>query len=178
MELTIELSLLTQQLRMRQMANEHHQRVTNQVRSQVWQPYKSMDHIQYGGRPYLNNQYFGWDHHPNTSWNTSHNTLQTPQVQRSSLEETIAEMAKLQNEMEDSRIQMANSVLEQNMAEMKRSQAESAMAQAKFSRSMGDVDYSQDGLPRFYVQNEMSEPPQEEMSNLGATMAELRRVIA
>ena len=153
MELSTELSLLTQQKRMRQMANEHHQRVTNQVRSQVWQPYELMDHIQYGGTSYLNNQYFGWDHHSNTSWNTSHNTLQTPQVQRSRLEETMAEMAKLRNEMEDSRIQMANSVLEQNMAEMKRSQVELAMTQAEFSRSMGDMDYSQDGLPRFYVQN-------------------------
>ena len=45
MELTTELSLLTQQLRMRQMTNEHHRRVTNQVGSQVWQPYESMDHI-------------------------------------------------------------------------------------------------------------------------------------
>ena len=111
-ELTTEISLLNHQLRKRQMANGHHQRVTNQVRSQVWQPYELMDHVQHGSTPYLNNQYFGWDHHPNTSWNTSHNTLQTPQVQISSLEETIAEMAKLRDEMEDSRIQMANSRLE------------------------------------------------------------------
>ena len=33
-------------------------------------------------------------------------------------------------------------------------------------------------MPRFYVQNEMSEPPQEEMSNLEATMAKLKRVHA
>ena len=38
------------------------------------------------------------------------------------------------------------------------------------------MNYSQGDLPRFYVQNEMSQPPQEEMSNLEATMAELRRV--
>ena len=49
MELTIEMAFLTQQLRLRKMANEHHQRVTNQVRSQVWQPYASMDYVQYGG---------------------------------------------------------------------------------------------------------------------------------
>ena len=45
MELTTKMTLLNQQLRMRQMANEHHQRVTNQVRSQVWQPYEPMDHV-------------------------------------------------------------------------------------------------------------------------------------
>ena len=43
---------------------------------------------------------------------------------------------------------------------------------------MGDMDYSQAGLPRFHAQNEMSEPPQEEISNLEATMAKLRRVQA
>ena len=43
---------------------------------------------------------------------------------------------------------------------------------------MADVDYSQVALTRFYVQNEMSEPPHEEISNLEATMAELRRVQA
>ena len=52
------------------------------------------------------------------------------------------------------------------------------MAQPDFSRLMGDMDNSQDGLPRFYVQNEMSQPLQEEISNLEATMAELRRVQA
>ena len=134
----------------------------------------SMDHIQYGGTPSLNNQYFGWDHHPNTSWNTSHNTLQTPQVQRSSLEETMAEMAKLKDEMEDSRIQIANSGLEQNMAKMKRSQVELAMAQDKFSRSMVDMDYSQVGLPRPHVQDEIRSPLQDTMTNLEANMDELR----
>ena len=111
----------------------------------MWQPYESMDHIQYGGTLYLNNQFYGWDRHPNTSWNTIHNTLQIPQVQRSSLEETIAGMAKLRDEMEDSRIQMANLRLEQNMAEMKRIKAELAMAQDEFSRSMAYMDYSQVG---------------------------------
>ena len=46
MDLTIEMSLLTQQLRVSQTANEHHRRVTNQVRSQVWRPYASMDYVQ------------------------------------------------------------------------------------------------------------------------------------
>ena len=41
---------------------------------------------------------------------------------------------------------------------------------------MDHMDYSQVGFPRLYVQNEMNQPPQEEMSNLEATIAELRRV--
>ena len=95
----------------------------------------------------MNNHNFGWDHHLNTSWDTSHHTLQSPQVQRSSLEESMDELG--------------------------RTQAESTMAQPEFSRSMVKMDCSQVGLPRFLVKNEMNQPPQEEMSNLEATMAEL-----
>ena len=40
---------------------------------------------------------------------------------------------------------------------------------------MAKMDYAQVRLPRFLVKNEMSQPPQEEMSNLEATMAELRK---
>ena len=84
-------------------------------------------------------------------------------------------MDKLKNEMENSRVQMVNSKLEQNMAEMQRSQAELVMAQAEFSRSMADMDYSQVGLARFHVRDEIRSPLQETMTNLEATMAELRR---
>ena len=87
----------------------------------------------------------------------------------------MVEMAKLRDEMEDSIIQMANSRLEQNMAEMKRSQAELAMAQDEFSRLMVDMDYSQVGLPRFHVQDEIRAPLQETMTNLEANIAKLRR---
>ena len=78
--------------------------------------------------------------------------------------------------MEESRAQMANESLEKTMTEVRRSQANLTMVQAENEILMGAMDYSQDGLPRFYVQNEMSEPPQEEMSNLEATMDELRKV--
>ena len=124
MELSTEMTLLTQQLRLRQITNEHHRRVTNQV----WQPYASMDDVQYEGTPYLNNHNFGWDHHSNNSWDTSHNTPQFPQVQRSSLEEA--------------------------MDELRRTQAESIMAQPEFSKSMAEMDNAQVGLPRFLVKNE------------------------
>ena len=39
---------------------------------------------------------------------------------------------------------------------------------------MAKMDYAQVGLPRFLIKNEVSQPPQEEMSNLEATMDELR----
>ena len=152
MELSTEMAFLTQQLKLRQMANEHHRRLTNQKRSQVWQPYASIDDVEYGGTSYLNYHNFGWDHHSNTLWDTSHNTLQSPQVQRLSLEEA--------------------------MDELRRTQVESTMAQTEFSRSMADMDYSQVCLSRLCVQNEMNQPPQEEVSSLETTIAELRRVQA
>ena len=99
MELTIEMVLLTQQLRMREIANEHNQR----ARSQVWNPHVSMDHVYYGGTPYLNDYNFGWDQHPSISWEASHTAHHSPQVQRISLEETMAELAKARAEMENSR---------------------------------------------------------------------------
>ena len=176
MDLTIELPLLTQQLRMKQMTNDHQRRVTTQVRNQVWQPHASMDYAQYEDTPYLSNHNFGWGTHPNTSWNTSYTTLQLPHVQRSSLEDIMAELARSSAEMEESRAQMAKESLEKTMIEVRRCQAN--LVQAENEILMGDMDYSQDGFPWFYVQNEMSEPPQEEMYNLEATMAELRRVQA
>ena len=98
-ELTNALAHFEQQLRMQQLANEHQRRVTTQMRSQVWQPYASMDYAQYGGTLYMSNHNFGWSHHPNTSWNTSYTTSHTPQVQRSSLDEKMAELARMHAEL-------------------------------------------------------------------------------
>ena len=151
-ELTNALAHLEQQLRMRQLTDEHQRRVTTQVRSQVWQPYASMDYAQYGGTPYLSNHNFGWSHHPNTSWNTTYIIPHTPQVQRSSLEEAIDEL--------------------------RRAQAESTMTQPEFSRSMVEMDRSQVGLPRFLDLDEISQPPQERMITLEAVIAKLKRVHA
>ena len=109
-----------------------------------------MDYAEYGGTPYLRNHNFGWSHHTNTSWNTSYTIPHTPQVQRSSLEEA--------------------------MDEFRRTQAKSTMAQPEFSRSMDEMDHSQVGLPRLLDPNEISQPPQERMTKLEATMAELKRV--
>ena len=118
----------------------------------MWQPYASMDYAQYGGTPYLSNHNFGLSHHQNTSWNASYTTPQTPQVQRSSLEETIAELEKVHDEL--------------------------VMKNAEFRRSRAKMDYYQVGLPRFLDQKEKSQPPQERMTKLEATMAELERVHA
>ena len=151
-ELTNALAYLEQQLRMRQLADEHQRRVTTQVRSQVWQPYASMDYDQYGGTPYLSNHNFGLSHQPNTSWNTSYTISHTPQVQRSSLEEA--------------------------MDELRRTQDKSTMAQPEFLRSMVEMDHSQVGLPRFLDPNEISHSPQERMTKLEASMDESKRVHA
>ena len=149
-ELTNALAHLEQQLRMRQLADEHQRRVTTQLRSQLWQPYALIDYSQYGGTPYLSNHNFGWSHHPNTSWNISYNTLESPQVQISSLEEA--------------------------MDELRRTQTTFTMAQPKFSRSMDEMDYSQVGLPQFFYPNEISQPPHERMTKLEATLVEMKRV--
>ena len=149
-ELTNALAYLEQQLRMRQLADEHQRRMTTQLQSQVWQPYDSMDYAQYGGTPYLSNHNLGWSHHPNTSWNTSYNTLQFSQVQRSSLEEA--------------------------MDELRRTQIAFTMAQPEFSRSMAEMDYSQVGLPQFFYPNEIIQPPHERMIKLEVTLVEMKRV--
>ena len=108
----------------------------------MWQPYASMDYAQYGDTPYLSNHNFGWSPHPNTSWNTSYTTLQPPHVQRSSLEDTIAELARSRAEMEVSRAQMGKESLEKTMIEVRRSQANLTMVQAKNEILMCDMDYS------------------------------------
>ena len=125
-ELTNALAHLEQQLRMRQLADEHQRRVTTQLRSQVWQPYASMDYAQYGGTPYLSNHNFGGSHHPNTSWNTSYTIPHTPQVQRSSLEEA--------------------------MDELRRTQTAFTMAQPEFSRSMAEWTTLKLGCLSFFIQ--------------------------
>ena len=63
------------------------------------------------------------------------NTLQSPQVQRSNLEEAINELRK--------------------------TQAESTMAQPEFSRLIDEMDNSQVGLPRLLDPNEIGQPPHE-----------------
>ena len=40
---------------------------------------------------------------------------------------------------------------------------------------MAEMNYSQVGLPRFLVKNDMIQPPQEDMPNLEETMAKLRK---
>ena len=64
------------------------------------------------------------------------------------------------------------------MAELEKVHAELVKENAKRSRSRVVIDYSQVGLPRFLDPNEISQPPQEIMTKLEATMAELERVHA
>ena len=64
------------------------------------------------------------------------------------------------------------------MDELRRTQVESTMAQLEFARSMTEMDHSQVGLPRLLDSNEISQPPQERMEKLKATMVEMERVHA
>ena len=90
MELSIELTLLTQQL-----AHSRHQTTG----SQIWNPYISMNQVQYRGNPYLNTYNSDWQHYPNLSWETSQSTPQHPQGHKSSLKETMAEFRRGQADL-------------------------------------------------------------------------------
>ena len=61
--------------------------------------------------------------------------------------------------MEESRAQIAKASLEKTMVDMRRSQADLAMVQDEKEILIDDIDYSQVGLPRLYVQNEINQPP-------------------
>ena len=129
-ELTNALAHLEQQLRMRQLDDENQRRVPTKMRSQVWQPYASMDYAQYEGTLYMSKHNFGWSHHPNTSWNTSYTT---PQVQRLGLDKKMAELSRMHVEL--------------------------AVKNAERSRPRAEMDYSQVRLPTFLDQNEESQLP-------------------
>ena len=64
------------------------------------------------------------------------------------------------------------------MDDLQRVHAELVMENAEFRRSRVEMDYSQVGLARFLDQKEKSQPPQERMTKLEATMDELERVHA
>ena len=73
----------------------------------------------------------GWDHHSRTSWEERQDSSHSPHIQRSSLEDTKDELARIRAEMEDSRPQMAKASLEKTMAELRRNQADLAMIQVE-----------------------------------------------
>ena len=100
MELSNEWALLNQQL-----AYSKHLK----VRSQVLNPYMSMEQVQFGDNPYLNTDNSGWLHHPNPSWETSQNALQPPQEHNTCLEESMSKLARSQVEFTSSRAGMENS---------------------------------------------------------------------
>ena len=81
----------------------------------------------------MSNHNFIWNHHPNTSLNTSYATLHTPQVQSSSLDKKTADLARML--------------------------AELVMKNVERSRPRAEMDYSQVGLPMFLDQSEESQPP-------------------
>ena len=76
-----------------------------------------MDYVNCGGTLYCKNYNSGLQHCPNTSWNTSYTTPHTPQVQRSSLDEKMAELERV------------NVDLVMENAEFRRSKAEMAYSE-------------------------------------------------
>ena len=133
MELTIELTLLTQQLDYRQ-----HQRERDQVRN----PYMSMDHVQYRGNLYLNTYNVGWQHYPNLSWETNQDVSQPPQAKESKLEDVMVELANSRAELENYQAQMVVSKLEETLAKLARGQADLSMPQAELESSMVEIENS------------------------------------
>ena len=94
----------------------------------------SIDHVRYGGTPYLSNLNIGWARHLSTSWEERQDASHSSYVQRSSLEDAMTELAK-------TRTQMAKECLEKTMIEVRRSQANLTMFQAENEILMGDMDY-------------------------------------
>ena len=80
-----------------------------------------MNHVRCGGTPYLSNLNIGWAYHSSTSWEERQDASHSPHVQKSSLEDIIAELARPMVEMEESRTQMAKASLEKTMTELRRS---------------------------------------------------------
>ena len=100
-------------------------------------PQMPMCHVRYGRTPYLSNFNIGWNCHSSTSWEERQDTSHYPHVQRSSLEDTIVELAMSRGEMEESMAQMAKESLEKTMTEVRRSQANLTMVQFENEILMG-----------------------------------------
>ena len=66
-ELSTQITLLTQELQRRQLAYGWHQRVA----SHIWNLYRLMEQVQYVGNPDFNTYQSIWPHHPYLSWETS-----------------------------------------------------------------------------------------------------------
>ena len=64
------------------------------------------------------------------------------------------------------------------MAEIERIYAELVLKNDDYRGSKAEMDYSLVRLPRFLNQKEKSQPPQEKMTKLEATMANLERIYA
>ena len=182
MELSTELTLLTQQL-----AHSRHQR----ARSQVWNQYISMDQVQYRGNPYLNTYDSGWQHYPNLPWETSQSTPQPSQRHKSSLEETMAELRKGQ-----ANLAMVQAENERSMADfdyvqngLPRFHTHNQISQLP-QEKMANLEATVVGWRRFQLEcetfqanfmEEVNQPPQEELifenevDELSISMVELAK---
>ena len=64
-------------------------------------PQIPMNLVRYGGTLYLSNLNIGWAYHSSTSWEERQDASHSAHVQRSTLEDTIAELARSRAEMEE-----------------------------------------------------------------------------
>ena len=104
-KLSTQISLLTQELKRKQLAYSRHQRVANHF----WNPYRPMEQVQYVGNPCLNTYQSGWPHHSHLSWETSQNPPLPPHEELTNLEEATIELAKCQVELAKFQFEMHKS---------------------------------------------------------------------
>ena len=103
-ELSTQLTLLSQQLQMRKQAYGRHQRVA----SPMWHPNMSLREVHYVGNSYLNTYDSGWPHHPYLSWETNEDSPQPPQAKESNLDRAMTGLAMYQVEFANSQAQFMN----------------------------------------------------------------------
>ena len=120
--LSTQISLLTQELQRRQLANDEHQKIPRQG----WNPCMPMGQVHYAGSPYLNTYDSGCQYHPYLSWETNQDVPQSSQANESNLERVMTELANSMAEMKNYQAHMAISSLEEAMVEMAKSQIEFA----------------------------------------------------
>ena len=96
-ELSTQLTFITQELQMRQQAYSRHQRVA----SPICHMNIPLREVQYVCNPYLNTYNSGWPHHPYLSWETNKNIPQPPKAKDLKFKRVMAELANLRAQMEN-----------------------------------------------------------------------------
>ena len=104
-ELSTQLTILTQQLQMRQQSYGWHQRVA----SPIWHLNMPLREVQYVGNPYLNTYDLGFQHYPHLSWEKNENISQPLQAKELNIEDGMAKLARPMVELAKSQAKISNS---------------------------------------------------------------------